>query len=212
MGQSKRIIVDGMSFIQSGRPYYYNSNTRKYLHRYLWEKAYGEIPEGYEVHHKDHNPFNNELSNLELKESREHKLYHSRTLTDEHRAFLRENMDKKARPAAIKWHKSKEGREWHKKHYENTKSKLHKEITRTCDMCGVKYETEDTGKNRFCSNKCKAKWRRKSGVDNEVRVCEWCGNGFSVNKYSKSTHCSRSCRSKNIHYKRKSKDSPNLQE
>lgn len=212
MEYPKKIVVDGMSFIRSGRPYYYNSWTRKYLHRYLWEKAHGEIPEGYEIHHKDHNPLNNELDNLELIESEAHKAYHHRNLTDEQRDFLRWNMNEKARPAAIEWHKSEEGREWHKEHYNRTKEKLHEEVKLKCEMCGSEYETVDNGKNRFCSNKCKSKWRRKSGVDNEIRVCEWCNKKFSVNKYSKTRHCSRSCTNKNIHFKRKSKDSPNLQE
>lgn len=212
MGQDRRMVVDGLSFIRSGRNYFYNSHTRKYLHRHIWEKAHGEIPDGYEIHHKDHNPLNNNLENLELLEIDEHKLHHGRNLTDEQRAFLRENMNNKARPAAIEWHKSNEGREWHKEHYENMKHKLHKRITRMCEVCGVSYDTQDTKENRFCSNKCKSKWRRDSGVDNETRVCEWCGTDFSVNKYKKTTHCSRSCTNKNMHHKRKLKDSPNLQE
>lgn len=212
MEQPKRIIVDGMSFVRSDRPYYYNSNTRKYLHRYLWEKAYGDIPKGYEIHHKDHDPFNNDLENLEMIKSDEHKLYHTKNLTDEQRDFLRRNMIENAMPAAVEWHKSEAGKEWHRKHYEKTKDKLHAKIKMACEMCGVKFVTENNGKNRFCSNKCKSKWRRKSGVDNETRNCEWCGNDFSVNKYSKTSHCSRSCKNKNMHFKRKPKDSPNLRE
>lgn len=212
MEQDRKIIIDGLSFVRSGRLYYYNSHTRRYLHRYIWEKAYGEIPEGYEIHHKDHNPLNNDLENLEMVETMEHRNYHARNLTDEQREFYKRNMNEKARPEAIKWHKSIEGREWHKKHYHNTKHKLHKRITRKCDSCGVTYEAQDTKGNRFCSNKCKSKWRRDSGIDDVTRMCEWCGSEFTVNKYRKTTHCSRSCTNKNLHHKRKLKDSPNLQE
>lgn len=35
-------------------------------HRILWELINGEIPEGYEIDHKDRNGLNNELSNLRL--------------------------------------------------------------------------------------------------------------------------------------------------
>ena len=34
------------------------------VHRLLWEKANGAIPEGYVIDHIDRNPMNNDLSNL----------------------------------------------------------------------------------------------------------------------------------------------------
>lgn len=36
------------------------------MHWYVWEKAHGPIPPGHCVFHKDHNPANNVLENLEL--------------------------------------------------------------------------------------------------------------------------------------------------
>lgn len=36
------------------------------VHRVVWESFNGEIPKGYEIHHKDHNPANNALDNLEM--------------------------------------------------------------------------------------------------------------------------------------------------
>lgn len=42
-------------------------NGGKLLHRLIWEEYYGKnIPEGYVIHHKDENPLNNCISNLEL--------------------------------------------------------------------------------------------------------------------------------------------------
>lgn len=49
---------------------------RVYLHRYVWEEANGPIPEGYVVHHKDGNIYNNALWNLELMLKEEHDLHH----------------------------------------------------------------------------------------------------------------------------------------
>lgn len=54
----------------------------------------------------------------------------------------------------------------------------------------------DIGPKRFCSNNCKAKWRREQGIDDETRKCEYCDEEFKVNKYSKKRFCSRSCSKK----------------
>ena len=48
------------------------------VHRLVWEKAHGPIPKGYEIHHKDGNGNNNDLSNLELLTCSEHKALHAR--------------------------------------------------------------------------------------------------------------------------------------
>ena len=49
-----------------------------YLHRYIWEYHFGEIPDGYFVHHKDGNPINNGLDNLQLIERGQHTILHVR--------------------------------------------------------------------------------------------------------------------------------------
>ena len=46
-------------------------------HRIIWERAFGKIPEGYVIHHKDGNKHNNDLSNLQLMKSSEHKALHA---------------------------------------------------------------------------------------------------------------------------------------
>jgi hypothetical protein len=37
-----------------------------YIHRLVWETFKGDIPNGYEINHIDHNKRNNNLDNLEL--------------------------------------------------------------------------------------------------------------------------------------------------
>lgn len=49
-----------------------------YVHRLVWETFNGVVPQGYEINHKDHNKYNNELSNLEI-------VTHSENL---HKSFL----------------------------------------------------------------------------------------------------------------------------
>ena len=41
-------------------------NNAKKLHRLMWEDFYGEIPEGYVIHHKNGNKLDNCILNLQL--------------------------------------------------------------------------------------------------------------------------------------------------
>jgi hypothetical protein len=46
------------------------------FHRFIWECANGEIPEGFDIHHKNGDKLNNSISNLELMERFEHNHLH----------------------------------------------------------------------------------------------------------------------------------------
>lgn len=61
----------------AGYPTIYVNGKNVLLHRYIWEKYHGIIPEGYEVHHKDKNRNNYDLYNLVLVESKEHHRQHA---------------------------------------------------------------------------------------------------------------------------------------
>lgn len=50
--------------------------TRNFLHRIIWEKHNGEIPEGYQIHHIDGNKLNNDISNLQMLSAEEHTKLH----------------------------------------------------------------------------------------------------------------------------------------
>ena len=62
----------------NGYPSIFVDGKNVLLHRYVWEKFNGEIPEGFHIHHKDRNRKNFDISNLELvdisKHHREHAL------------------------------------------------------------------------------------------------------------------------------------------
>ena len=49
---------------------------KKLLHRLIYEKYIGEIPDGFIVHHLDENKLNNNLDNLVLMDVNEHRSYH----------------------------------------------------------------------------------------------------------------------------------------
>jgi len=192
----KLAYFNGLRFYRDDKTgYYLNSTIRKRLHRYVWEHHNGSIPKGVHVHHKDFNKSNNDISNLGPLIKKTHLVLHGieKTLNDEWLEWARKNLTENARPKASEWHGSQAGREWHKKHYQDVKDKLHAREEKACDYCKVKFLGFRRIADRFCSNKCKSAWRRKAGLDDEVRICEYCKTEFETNKYSKQKCCSKTC-------------------
>lgn len=192
--------VDGHLFRRDKRTGYYLSskpigNRRKRLHVYMWERDHGDIPEGYHVHHKDHDKRNNEPSNLEILTRSEHLSLHGNNMSAEHLEKLRKHCER-IRPLTKAWHSSEEGKEWHRKHAKKSWEEKN-EIEYTCTHCGKSFMTKNSyseKSNRFCSNNCKSAFRRASGVDNVERKCALCGKAITVNKYSKITRCKECAR------------------
>ena len=171
----KFVIFNGKKYCRMGgkRIYFLSYESRnalrknpKGLHVAVWEYVNKrEVPKGYVVHHKDHNPFNNQPDNLECLSLREHLELHKE---DRERYFKSaESLEhlNKIRHLANDWHKSEEGREWHKKHakeiLENKKEK------RICQDCGCEFDIynlpkrkSDVFDGRWCK-KCYGKhWQR----------------------------------------------------
>lgn len=189
-------IVDGHKFRKDKKTGYYLSgpiNHKRYrLHRYIYEKYNGPIPKGYDIHHIDHNKDNNEIENLQLLSSTKHKSIHAKEVSDETRQKYRDNMNNVVRPKAIEWHKSAEGRAWHREQWKVSLGNYIQEKTKMiCLNCGKEFETVYNGVNKFCSNNCKSAYRRKLGKDNVTRKCKVCNTEFTTNKYSKRTLCSK---------------------
>ena len=192
--ENEYAFIDGYKFKKDKKTGYYLSgviNGKRYrLHRYIYIKYYGDIPKGCDIHHKDHNKDNNEIENLELLESQKHKQRHSKEITEKMRDYYRNNMNTNVRPKAIEWHKSKEGKEWHKKQYEISLGNYENRITTfICKNCGKEFISLPNGLNTFCSNNCKSAYRRKSGIDNINKICVKCGKEYIDNKYSKRKYC-----------------------
>lgn len=171
--------------------YYLNAKTHKRLHVAVYENEVGVIPDGYHVHHIDFNKNNNEPSNLVALTNSEHETLHGQNLTEEKRERKRENLTENARPKASEWHSSDAGREWHTKHGKEAWANR-TEAEYTCDFCGAAFKTLNRyspTQNRFCSNKCKAAFRRASGVDDVAKICERCGHEYRANKYQQTKYC-----------------------
>lgn len=188
----KKIIYDNRSFtLGTAKRYYYatvNGKTMA-LHRYIYTKFYGAIPDGWHIHHKDENVFNNDRDNLEALPPKKHYELHKETSA----ANGRKNIHK-AIAAAPVWHSSDEGIKWHHEHYEQMKHRLHEVIDRTCDFCNAMHQTTRKKGNAFCSNKCKSAWRRKNKPDKKIATCPTCLKDFETLKYLPNTYCSRQCK------------------
>lgn len=75
----KTIEYKGALYTKSknkGKYWRKTSGDRETLHRETWKQERGPIPDGYDVHHKDENPDNNYIENLECLSKSDHtRLY-----------------------------------------------------------------------------------------------------------------------------------------
>lgn len=195
----KIAYYNGERFTRDDRTGYYLSarkvpelNRRIRLHKYVWTMERGEIPAGCQIHHKDENKYNNDIDNLECLSEHDHLSYHSMKYAKERRDDLDRALGS-AREAAKAWHKSAAGHEWHLQHYNKVKAALHKERSFVCEVCGKPFKSIKAS-SRFCSNNCRAAYRRASGVDDIPATCPICGKSFMTNKYSSAKTCSSMCR------------------
>lgn len=163
------------------------------LHQEIYKDHYGPIPDGYHVHHIDDDPLNNSPENLAIVPDSEHVADHSRRWHATNPQESQAHMDHMQKLAAA-WHRSDEGRAWHREHGKRTWENR-PAVSKQCDSCGSTFVDKTLGnKARFCSNKCKTRWRRAVGLDRVERICAICGSEFTTNKYGKARTCSRSCR------------------
>jgi hypothetical protein len=168
-----------------------------YLHRKVWEKDNGKIPDGYDVHHKDEDTFNNDIYNLELISKKDHIEKHREAMVKNGKGHVNSGHLERIRLMTKVWHGSEEGLLWHKEHANKIFSKeARNKVKMVCELCESEYLSDEfraKTASRFCSNKCKSESRRRSGVDNVKSDCEICKTSFTRNKYAKQVVCSRGC-------------------
>lgn len=66
--KNKSVEFEGDLFVRNIHGYYFSKRTRRMLHRVIWEKHHGPVPEGFRIYFRDKNRDNWAIDNLYLKE------------------------------------------------------------------------------------------------------------------------------------------------
>lgn len=178
------IIYGGKRFTRFGR---YFRSSKEFLHRAIWEDSNGKIPDGYHVHHKDGDRDNNSIENLCCIPGEEHLSLHNKGHQRRPDAAL---------AALVEWRKTDAGKSAQYEAGKRNEHFLRQKVEFVCDCCGKKFMSQPKGSNRFCSNACRSKQRRKDGADLVAFVCGVCGSEYMSNRFRPSKTCSISCSKK----------------
>jgi hypothetical protein len=185
-----------------GKGYYFangkraNEPVRPSLHRTIYEAVNGPVPNGFDVHHADDDQFNNDPDNLIAVRNGEHQAEHMRQrLQDPVLRKLNDEYLQRARAAAPEWHRSPEGRAWHREHALAQWTDDARALRLTCgecQACGVSFERyhEDA---RYCSMACFQRDARHAGRYDDERECPICGSAYTTNRHHPSKTCGRRC-------------------
>jgi len=139
---------NGMIFpkIKSG----HYSNHSFPIHRAVWTYFNGELPKGYEIHHIDNNPANNNIQNLIALSEREHKQLHWKNPRE--KKYICQHCGEifistsphHAKYCSIKCRNQAKNEQWKKRNTE----------IRNCIICGKSFSTIKYTKTKTCSPTC----------------------------------------------------------
>lgn len=172
-GFADPIVLDAITQYFDGGLYrlwpgetYYTRGGKK-LHRDVWEDAFGPIPKGCHIHHRNSDPADNAIANLECLDAAEHRRVERRSPLE---AKGGEHFSEFARDRAAEWHRSEAGRLWHKRHAKRSKSWTKwKREPRPCLQCGKEFDClvrANGHEQKFCHPNCKAAhYRARKAAD-----------------------------------------------
>ncbi len=175
----------------------YFMRYRGLLHRDVWEFHNGPIADGMAIHHKNGNTLDNDIGNLELVSPKQHAAAHATAA----RAEANRGRLSAGRDAAKSWHKSPEGRAWHRKNALTSIGKggwkyhPQKRVEQICATCGLEYKA--IKHSRFCGARCQRvesnkRHNAKRVPKGGLRACQHCGEVFKAFRAA-SVYCSK-CR------------------
>ena len=145
--EEKYKFFNGMRFTRQ-EDGHYRGYHGKYLHRAVWEHYNGSIPKGYVTHHKDFNPSNNDIKNLEILTKSEHRKLHSDLLEPEKYIcdYCGKEFERKFK-GGRKHHFCSHQCSYHWS-YENNNE------IRICKECGKEFSTYKYNDRKYCSKEC----------------------------------------------------------
>lgn len=164
------------------------------LHREVWKARHGPIPAGFDIHHKDDDPLNNAVDNLECIHPDDHKALHEEDGKWSGSIRVREHLSGIQRLAAD-WHASQEGILWHRAHGRAAYAK--RPLTEfSCGECGKSFLSKHKSScrpdgKRFCSERCQGAMRRREGRQLRSLRCSQCGSEYQG--IGRGTTCSKKC-------------------
>ena len=186
----KVVVFNGIKYYKQKGGYYQRAETAKRarekierrLHRAVWKFYNGDIPKGMQIHHKDENKDNNDISNLELLTPSEHWKRHKsgETMRDWWHSKKGMRANKKGVRLAKKWHASEAGYKWHSEHQKET-AKKHV-VVEICRECGQEFNTYDGIRHQVNCRKCRDKLLKR-----ELRK-------LYPEKYKKKVRCILTCK------------------
>ena len=141
----------------NGNIYYKNKRHQHYdkctnIHREVFSYCNGEIPEGYEIHHIDNDPANNNISNLQMLTKLEHRTVHSKPIVVKTCIYCGKKFTLKY-PSEKKKFCS----------IECVHKKQKKIVERICPACGKKFTLDKPCRKKiYCSQSCANKARHKN--------------------------------------------------
>ena len=188
---------NGITYRQSTSGHY---SVNRLIHRVVWSYYHGEISQGnYNIHHIDGNPANNDISNLQLLTSSEHRKFHNGT-----------PLIKRTCPACGKTFFVKQtSRQQCCSIQCANQIKPHKPISyveKICAVCGKKFTVPyELRKQKSCSKSCANKLRSLTAKPPVEKICPVCNKTFTLRYPSDQiVCCSRSCGAKLRCQKKKS--------
>ncbi len=146
---------DGLTYYKAARTDHMVGNHS--IHRTIWTYYYGEIPTGYEVHHRDLNPQNNDITNFQLLTSSEHQKVHAelRKLNP-----AREFVCLECGKVFYTRVKLKEVKFCSRLCQRRNARKARAEI-RICQNCGKEFSADRCSPTRYCSKNCYYESKRR---------------------------------------------------
>jgi hypothetical protein len=193
------VVVSETKQTFNGKSYYrrsarYFRQHANILHRDVWAYHHGPIPAGHHIHHIDGDRANNALSNLALMDPLAHMRHHLNAEDGSLRALL---------AAQEVWRETDEGKARMSEVGKRVAHFMRQPKTFTCAHCETEFQTT-TSFARFCSNRCKQRWRLKNGPRAVEYTCTVCGKPYIGDRYAPSVSCSRKCRGTIIQQSRRS--------